>query len=422
MNLRDFRSAKERREAVEKELELNLAHIGLFSFREEQVAGRNIENLIGAAQIPLGIAGPLQIMSSRANARDLEDPERSRRAHQEISLRQLADRNDKHEFYIPLATTEGALVASVNRGCKAITESGGANVYSYRVGTTRGPVFFTGSIEKSKKLYEWMKNNEKLLKKTAESTSSHLTYKKALVRSMADHVFVRFSFDTGDAMGMNMVTIATEKIAELIEKKTGTTCLSIAGNFDIDKKPSWMNFINNRGHKAWAEVKIPKRVLSDILKTTAQKLFDVWYAKCMLGSAMSGSLGFNAHFANVIAAIFLATGQDPAHVVEGSHGITTMRILKNGDLYVSVYLPALMLGTVGGGTGLPTQQEALKILGVSGAGKVEKFAEIIAGAVLAGEISLLASLSAGTLGTAHERLGRKNVKSQTSNGKSTSKI
>ncbi len=391
MNLRDFRSAKERREAVEKELELNLAHIGQFSFREEQVAGRNIENLIGAAQIPMGVAGPLRIKNLELRIKN---------------------------YYIPLATTEGALVASVNRGCKAIAESGGAGVYSYRVGTTRGPVFFTGSIEKSKKLYEWIKKNESSLKKTAESTSSHLMYKKAVVKGIADHVFIRFSFDTGDAMGMNMVTIATEKMATLIEKKTGAQCLSVAGNFDIDKKPSWLNFINNRGHKAWAEIVLPKKVVVTVLKTTPEKLYNVWYAKCMLGSALSGSLGFNAHFANIIAALFLATGQDAAHVVEGSHGITTMRVMKNGDLYVSVYLPALMVGTVGGGTGLPTQREALEILGIKGEGKVEQFSEIIAGAVLAGEISLLASLSAGTLGKSHQELGRGKSKGKNQNAKS----
>ena len=399
MQLRDYKAAKDRREAIEKELDLRLSHIGQFSFTEAQVANNNIENLIGAAQIPMGIAGPLRIKSS-SRKRGSKIPDQV--GNDKVSSRQARTL----DYYIPLATTEGALVASVSRGCKAISESGGANVYSYRAGTTRGPVFFTGSIEKSKKLYEWIENNEKLLKKTAESTSPHLTYKKAMIKGVADHVFVRFSFDTGDAMGMNMVTIATEKMATLIEQKTGAMCLSVAGNFDIDKKPSYLNFINNRGFTAWAEVTLKKRVIADVLKTTTDKLYNVWYAKCMLGSAMSGSLGFNAHFANIIAAIFLATGQDAAHVVEGSHGITTMRILKNGDLYVSVYLPSLMVGTVGGGTGLPTQQEALEILGVKGQGKVERFSEIVCGAVLAGEVSLLASLSAGSLGKAHEKLGR----------------
>ncbi|HEX8931760.1 MAG TPA: 3-hydroxy-3-methylglutaryl-CoA reductase, partial [Patescibacteria group bacterium] len=246
---------------------------------------------------------------------------------------------------------------------------------------------------------------ESLLKKTAESTSKHLRLTKIMVRSLANYVFVRFSFDTQDAMGMNMVTIATQKMTQLIEEETGIECLSVAGNFDIDKKPAWLNFIENKGIKAWAEIVIPEKVVQDSLKTTPEKIFDVWLSKCMIGSAMSGALGFNAHFANIIAALFIATGQDPAHVVEGSMGITTAKVLKNGDLYFSIYLPALMLGTVGGGTNLATQKEALTILGIEN-NKVEKLAEIVAGTVLAGELSLIASLSEGSLAKAHQELGR----------------
>ncbi len=389
MDLRCYKSAKERRTVLEKEVKVALQNIGSYSFDETIVSSRNCENLIGATQIPLGVAGPLSIQNSEFRIQN---------------------------YYIPLATTEGALVASVSRGCKAISLSGGANAYAYRVGTTRGPVFYTESLEKSKKVYEWIKNNTDVLKKTAESTSSHLIFKKAKVSGLGNYVYVRFSFDTQDAMGMNMVTIASDKMCKLIEEKTGANCLAVAGNYDIDKKPSWLNFIENRGFKAWADVILPKEVVKDVLKTTPEKIFDVWLAKCMIGSAMSGSLGFNAHFANVAAAIFLATGQDVAHVTEASMGITTTKGLKNGDLYFSVYLPDLMVGTVGGGTNLATQKEALSILGVAGAlpagrqgneGKnSEKFAEIIAAAVLAGEISLLASLSEGTLAKAHEKLGR----------------
>jgi hydroxymethylglutaryl-CoA reductase (NADPH) len=219
-------------------------------------------------------------------------------------------------------------------------------------------------------------------------------------------LFVRFSFDTEDAMGMNMVTIAAEAMSELIEKETGAKCLSVAGNFDIDKKPAWLNFINNRGFPVWAEAVIKKEIVKDVLKTTSEKIFDVWLAKCMIGSAMSGSLGFNSHYANIIAALFIATGQDPAHVVEGSMGITTAKVLPQGDLYIAIYVPSLIIGTVGGGTALATQLEALRILGCAGDGKVEKFAEIIGGAVLAGELSLLASLSEGSLSTAHKKLAR----------------
>lgn len=378
MNLRDFVSASDRRKALEKKLNLTLSNIGSFSFDEKIAGAKNCENMIGGAQLPVGVAGPLKVNGENYNG----------------------------EVYIPLATTEGALVASVNRGCKAITESGGAIAIPYRVGMTRGPVFYTGDIRKSSELFKWIKKNEKRIAKVAEKTSNHLTLLKISVRTSGIYVYVRFYFNTGDAMGMNMATIATTKIARFIEKEVGVDCLSVAGNFDIDKKPAWLNFVRNRGFKVWAQVVIKQGVLKKVLKTTPEKFFEVWLAKCMIGSAMSGSLGFNAQYANIIAAMFIATGQDPAHVVEGSMGVTTAKILKNNDLLVSVYLPALQIGTVGGGTNLATQKEALQLLGVAGSGNVEKFAEIIGSAVLAGEISLLSSLEEGTLAKAHEKLGR----------------
>ncbi len=374
MNLRDFVSAFDRREALEKKLNVKLPHIGSFSFEEKSASAKNIENMVGGVQLPLGIAGPLKV-------------------------------NGK-AFFIPLATTEGALVASVNRGCKAITQSGGATAISHRVGMTRGPVFYAGSIQKSNRLYAWIKKNKGKIAEVSEKTSKHLKFEKLDVRTEGIYVYVRFYFNTSDAMGMNMVTIATTKICELIEKETGAQCLSVAGNFDIDKKPAWINFINNRGFKVWAQVVLKEDVVRETLKTTPEKFFEVWLAKCMIGGAMSGSLGFNAQYANIISAMFIATGQDPSHVVEGSMGITTAKVLKNNDLLVSIYLPALQVGTVGGGTGLATQKEALQILGVAGSGNVERFAEIIGGAVLAGEISLLSSLEEGSLARAHERLGR----------------
>ncbi|MBI2641624.1 hydroxymethylglutaryl-CoA reductase [Candidatus Roizmanbacteria bacterium] len=374
MTLRHLKSLEERQNLLEKDQRVELKNIRkVLIDREEDI---HCENLIGAISLPVGIAGPLE----------------------------LKGENVKNEtVYIPLATTEGALVASVSRGCKAITLSGGALVNAHRVGTTRGPVFYTGSIRKSEEFYQWLKRNEKQLTKVAESTSSHLSFKKYDIRTVGSYAFIRFYFDTQDAMGMNMATIASEKMVDYISEKTGFQCLSLAGNFDVDKKAAWMNFINNRGFKVWAEVVISARIVKEVLKTTLGKIFDVWLAKCMIGSAMSGSLGFNAHFANVVAAFFAATGQDLAHVVEGSLGITTMKVLPSEDLYISIYLPAVMLGTVGGGTGLKTQEEARSITGVNTS---IELAEVVGGAVLAGELSLLASLSEGSLAKAHKKLGR----------------
>lgn len=176
----------------------------------------------------------------------------------------------------------------------------------------------------------------------------------------------------------------------------------MAGNYDIDKKPAWLNFINGRGKKVWAEAVIPHAVIKDVLKTTPEKIHEVVIKKCLLGSIISGSMGFNAHYANIIAAIFASCGQDLAHVVEGSLGITTTELIGD-NLYMSCYLPDLMVGTVGGGTGLPTQKEALAILGNPTA---MQFAEIVGGTVLAGELSLLGALSSGQLAEAHSKLGR----------------
>jgi len=205
-----------------------------------------------------------------------------------------------------------------------------------------------------------------------------------------------------------MVTIATDAIASYIQEQTGISCLSLSGNYCVDKKPSWQNVINNRGIVVWAEATITKNVLTNVLKTSAKKVYDVWLGKCMIGSAMSGSMAFNAQFANIVAALFAATGQDIAHVVEGSLGVTTAEVVEE-NLYISVYLPDLMVGTVGGGTGLATQKEALSLLGVVGGddGKnAQRLAELIGATVLAGELSLLSSLEEGSLAKAHQRLGR----------------
>lgn len=377
MNIRSLSSAKARREAIEKDKDVSLTHIGSFTLDESIASTRNCENMIGITQVPLGIIGPLRI-----NAK---------------------------EHYVPLSTSEGALVASVNRGAKAITESGNAVATAFRVGATRGPVFLVSGIEHGKAFAEFVYAHKEKLNTIAQQTSGHITLTNVTVKSLGHYVFVRFVFNTQDAMGMNMVTIATDAICTYIADETKSQCISVAGNYDIDKKPAWLNVIAGRGFEVRAEVTISASVLSSVLKTTAKKVYDVWLAKCMIGSAMAGSMAFNAHVANVIAAVFLATGQDLGHIGQASIGITTAEIIHEQDLYMSVYLPDVMVGSVGGGTALATQKEALSILGVAGGndGKnSQKLAEIIGGSVLAGELSLLSSLSVGSLVHAHETLGR----------------
>ena len=206
-------------------------------------------------------------------------------------------------------------------------------------------------------------------------------------------------------MGMNMATLASEAVGRLIESETGAVMISVSGNMCSDKKPAAINMIEGRGKCVVAEALIPKNVVEERLHTTASAIQEINYRKNLVGSSMAGTLGANAHAANMVAAAFIATGQDPAQVIGGSMAMTTCEDL-DGDLYICVRMPSLELGTVGGGTRLPCQREALSMIGCLGDGKAKKLAEIIAVTVLAGELSTLAAQAAGQLGSAHARLGR----------------
>jgi hydroxymethylglutaryl-CoA reductase (NADPH) len=378
-------AVKIRRLAVQEYAKLEFEHIQNFSLDVETVTKRNIENMIGAVQIPLGVAGLLKVNGEYAGA----------------------------EYYIPLATTEGALVASVNRGCSVITRSGGANVRVFEDEMTRAPVFKLESLDRAKKFYDWVKRPEIFdqMKEVAEKTTrfGKLVSVKPFVTGT--YVHLRFSYDTKDAMGMNMVTIATDAVMHLIGDEFGVQPVTLSGNMCTDKKPASISTILGRGKTVVAEVTIPGEAVKGILKCTPESMFEVNYSKNLLGSARAGAMGFNAHAANIIAAIYLACGQDVAHVVEGSTAITSMELTKYEEIHCSVTLPALPVGTVGGGTGLGTQRDCLNILGVAGAGdspgiNSRKFAEIVASAVLAGEISLIGAQAAGHLARAHAELGR----------------
>jgi hydroxymethylglutaryl-CoA reductase (NADPH) len=348
------------------------------------------ENMIGAVAIPVGVAGPIKIQKSRVKSQELEGQNGK-------------EHDTGGEYYVPLATTEGALVASVNRGSKVSREVGGFSVHINKKGATRGPVFKTARLSQSHQLVSFVQSNQKELKEAAEASSAHLHLLEITPKVVGSYVFLRCAYDTDKAMGMNMVTIASQQIADYIEQHTDARCLAVAGNYDLDKKPAWLNMIEGRGFEVWAETHIKPDVVDRLLKTSAERLYDVWLGKCMVGSAVSGSLGYNAHFANVIAAFYAATGQDIAHTVEGSIGMTTCSITQSGDLTVSIYLPSVMLGVIGGGTKLKTQTEARSL---TGADTSEQLAEVVGAAVLAGELSLLASLAEQSLARSHKTLGR----------------
>jgi hydroxymethylglutaryl-CoA reductase (NADPH) len=371
-----------RRRFIEEQTCTTLPRIGDYSIDIDSVVKRNCENMIGTIQMPVGIAGPVSISGEYA----------------------------KGAYYLPLATTEGALVASVNRGCSLITAAGGADVRILSDGMTRAPVFATGSISHAKEVFDFVRDHEEEIRAAAESTTRHGKLTGIVTTTAGTSVYVRFCFSTGDAMGMNMVTIASEKAAELISARTGARLIALSGNFCTDKKPAAVNVVLGRGKTVSAGVRLKNDLITSILKTDAAALLEVNMRKTLVGSARAGSLGLNAHAANIVAAMFIACGQDPAHVVEGSLCITTIDPADDG-VYVSVTLPALPVGTVGGGTGVETQAECLRLLGVSGGGDppgshAKKLAEIVASGVLAGELSLLGAQAAQHLARAHKALGR----------------
>jgi len=367
-----------RREFAEQISGANLKHVSHHSLDMDRAMKKNIENPIGVVQIPVGLVGPLQINGEHAHG----------------------------DYYVPLATSEGALVASVNRGCSISKAAGGITVRIIDDKMTRAPVIRADSIQKALELKEWIERHFIELKEAAESTTRHGRLLKVdPVIVVGRYVYPRFTFTTGDSMGMNMVTIATEKALEILTRETRAHVVALSGNLCVDKKPSALNLIEGRGKSIVAEIIIPKNIVEEKLKTTAESIVEVNLAKNMIGSAISGSMGFNAQYANMIGAIFLATGQDEAHIVEGSLGVTTAEEQK-GDLYFSVTLPDVPLATVGGGTSLETATECLQIMGVQGEGNVGKFAEIVGATVLTGELSLMGALAAGHLARAHKDLGR----------------
>ena len=373
-----------RRRALEELTGARLEHIGSFTLDAERAATRHCENLIGAAQIPMGIVGPVRVRGEH-----IDD-----------------------EVAVPLATTEGALLASVNRGCAAIRRAGGAVVSVEDVGMTRAPVFRTSGIEETNSFLSWVAAHVDDIRRVTEATSRFLRLVEVKPRAVGTTVFLRFRCQTGDAMGMNMVTIACDRaVRELITPATGVPCIALSGNVCVDKKASAINFQEGRGKRIYAEVELRRETLERTLKSSARALVEVNFRKNLMGSIVAGAMGWNAQMANVLAALFIATGQDLAHVVEGAMGITSIELKGDDGVLFSVYLPDVPLGAVGGGTGLATQREALALLGVvpdekrPGAAAL-RLAEIVGAVVLAGEVSLMSAFTSNDLARAHERLGR----------------
>ena len=388
-----------RRRLLADETGADLESIGAYAF-DAAAAEPNVENMVGAAQVPMGIVGPVTVDGGAVEG----------------------------EPYLPLATTEGALVASVNRGCAAIRAAEGATARVLKNAMTRAPVFRVGDVAEASETAAWVGDNVDRLAAAAESTTGHGELRDVTPYVVGDNVFLRFAYDTKDAMGMNMATIATEAACETVEAETPADLVALSGNLCSDKKPAAINSVEGRGRTVAADVVLPREVVEGYFGTTPEAISEANTRKNLVGSAKAGSLGFNAHAANTVAAAFLATGQDIAQVVEGSNAITTVDVRdggptsgasgassdangSDGDLYASLTIASLELGTVGGGTKLPTQREGLDVVGVRGGGdppgaNADALAEVIATAALAGELSLLGALASNHLASAHEELGR----------------
>jgi hydroxymethylglutaryl-CoA reductase (NADPH) len=338
----------------------------------------SIEHIIGAVELPLGLAGPLRVNGSCAHG----------------------------DYWLPLATHEAALVASYHRGCQVIGEAGGCSTLLLAEGVTRSPGFCFDGVAQAGRFVAWALEQEDAFRAAAATTTRHgrLTGLRVIVEG--DHVYLLFDFTTGDAAGQNMVTIATQAICADILARTPVQPRTwyIEANACGDKKASAQSFTTVRGRKVTAEVLIPDAVVRARLHAPASALVDYWRMSA-LGGVLTGTIGVQGHYSNGLASLFIATGQDAACVAEAAVGVTRFE-LRGEALYAAVTLPNLIVGTVGGGTGLPTPRACLELMGLTGDGTAGAFAEVCAACALAGELSIIGALASGEFVRAHERLAR----------------
>lgn len=371
-------AAEQRRHFVNEQTGADLNHVGQFSTAPSDVSG-NCENFVGMTQMPIGLAGPLRINGQYAQG----------------------------DFLIPLATTEGTLVASYNRGMRAITESGGIQTTVFDDYMQRAPAFKFRSARDVQQFMNWFDENYAEIKTHAEATSS--VAKLEFVQRWPVHntLYMRWNFSTGDAAGQNMVSKATDNACRWIMANCPQDIVlyAFSGGMDTDKKHSNINNLYSRGKRVVAELTLKKDVMASLLRTNAQSIQNMRNVSSQ-GSLLAGASYTGGHSANGIAAFFIATGQDEANVVESHAGQTYTEVLDNGDLYWSWTMPSIIVATFGGGTGLPTQRECLQMLDCVGKDKARKLAEIAAGLVAAGDVSIANAVVSGEFVDSHEKYGR----------------
>ena len=352
-------------------------HLGRYSIDPAALAG-NIENFVGAAQVPIGLAGPLLVDGEHARG----------------------------EFYVPMATTEGTLVASYNRGMKLLHRAGGVRTTVMDDRMQRAPVFGFDSAREALAFGKWVTANFDAIKREAEATTRTGRLIDIQQFSASRYMFLRFNLTTGDAAGQNLAGKATSRACDWIRANyPGVRYFCLESNLATDKKSSQINILATRGKRVTAEATIPADLIREVMHTTPEQMFRARQIS-NLGGLMSGVNNNGSHSANGITALFVATGQDIANVAESSAALVHTELLADGGYYYSITIPALIVATYGGGTGLATQRECLELLGCYGTGQVRKFAEIVAATVLCGEISLGSAVVSEEWVAAHERFGR----------------
>ena len=370
--------AAQRRTFVSEQTGVEFKHLNKYSFEPSVLPG-NIENFSGVAQVPIGFAGPVKVLGEYAQG----------------------------DFYIPMATTEGTLVASYNRGMKLLHEAGGVTCTVLDDSMQRAPIFVFENARFSKIFGQWITNNFNVIKAKAEETTKSGKLIDIEQYTVGKLRWLRFNYTTGDAAGQNMVTKATHHACHWMLENgiEGLEHFSMAANLDTDKKHSQINTLQTRGKRVVAEATIPNDLLTKIMHTSGKAMFKQRQLSNM-GTFLANSNNNGSHSANGLTAMFIATGQDVANIAESSAALTYSELKENGDYYWSITIPSLIVATHGGGTGLPTQRECLEMLGCFGKDKVNKLSEIMAAVVLAGEISLGSAIVANEWVSSHEQFGR----------------
>ena len=367
-----------RQRFVERYTGKTFEHVKGYSF-DPRTLGGNVEAFTGVAQIPIGIAGPLTVNGEHA----------------------------KGDFLIPLATTEGTLVASYNRGMKVLNLSGGVTCTVSDDQMQRAPVFIFETAREARDFRTWLADNMDPIRAQAEATTS-VGKLLSIDTYLSNHfAFCRFNFSTGDAAGQNMVGRATFAACSwILDTHTEIRRFYLESNFATDKKASMVNIMRTRGKRVTAECHIKGDVLRHVMRVEPKGLAYHWGVAAGIGSLLSGANNNGLHSPNGITAMFIATGQDVANVSESSAAILYVEHTDDDDLFMSITIPSLIIATHGGGTGLATQRECLEMLDCVGRDKAKKLAEIIAGVVLAGEISLGSAISSNDWVSSHEKFGR----------------